>query len=106
MIGTLVSTSFLLLIGIMNLMIAISVYKTFRAVRRGEPYVDEDFDMLLNKRGFFARFFRPMFRLIHESWHMAPLGFLFGLGFDTATEVTLLGIASTQAAHACHCGLS
>lgn len=98
-VGTIVSTSFLLLIAIMNLMIAISVYRTFRDVRRGEAYVDEDFDMLLNKRGILARLFRPMFHLISKSWHMAPLGFLFGLGFDTATEVTLLAIASTQAAH-------
>jgi high-affinity nickel-transport protein len=46
-----------------------------------------------------ARVFRPMFSLVSQSWHMAPLGFLFGLGFDTATEVTLLGIASSQASH-------
>jgi high-affinity nickel-transport protein len=99
LVGTLVSTSFLLLIAIMNLMIAVSVYRSFQHVRQGGAYVDEDFDMLLNKRGVLARLFRPLFRLVHKSWHMAPLGFLFGLGFDTATEVTLLGIASTQAAH-------
>lgn len=98
-IGTLVSTSFLLLIAIMNLTIALSVYRTFSHVRRGGAYVEEDFDMLLNQRGVLARLFRPLFRLVHQSWHMALLGFLFGLGFDTATEVTLLGIASTQAAH-------
>jgi nickel/cobalt transporter (NiCoT) family protein len=98
-ISTIVSASFLLLIALMNLTIAISVYRTFRHVRRGGHYVDEDFDMLLNKRGLLARLFRPMFALVHKSWHMAPLGFLFGLGFDTATEVTLLGIASTQAIH-------
>lgn len=98
-ISTIVSAGFLLLIALMNLTIAISVYRTFRHVRRGGHYVDEDFDMLLNKRGLLARLFRPMFALVHKSWHMAPLGFLFGLGFDTATEVTLLGIASTQAIH-------
>ncbi len=97
--GTIVSTSFLLLIAVMNLLIAISVYKTFIAVRRGGTFVDEDLDMLLNKRGVLARVFRPMFSLVSQSWHMAPLGFLFGLGFDTATEVTLLGIASSQASH-------
>ena len=96
-IGTIVSTTFLLLIAVMNLMIAISVYRTFRHVRNGGRYIDEDFDMLLNKRGVLARLFRPMFRLVEKSWHMAPLGFLFGLGFDTATEITLLGIASTEA---------
>jgi nickel/cobalt transporter (NiCoT) family protein len=96
-VGTIVSTTFLLLIALMNLLIAISVYRTFRHVRKGGRYVDEDFDMLLNKRGILARLFRPMFRLVEKSWHMGPLGFLFGLGFDTATEVTLLGIASTEA---------
>jgi len=98
-LSTIISTSFLLLIAIMNLMIAKSVYRTFQHVRRGGRYVDEDLDMLLNKRGVLARLFRPMFRLVEKSWHMGPLGFLFGLGFDTATEVTLLGIASTETAH-------
>jgi high-affinity nickel-transport protein len=97
-VGTLVSTVFMLLIAIMNLMIAFSVYRTFRHVRNGGRYVDEDFDMLLNKRGILARIFRPAFRLVDKSWHMAPLGFLFGLGFDTVTEVTLLSIAATEAA--------
>jgi high-affinity nickel-transport protein len=96
-IGTLVSTLFMLLIALMNLMIARSVYRTFRHVRSGGRYVDEDFDMLLNKRGILARLFRPVFRLVDKSWHMAPLGFLFGLGFDTVTEVTLLAIAATEA---------
>lgn len=98
-VGTLVSTGFMMLIAVMNLLIAVSVYRSFRHVRRGGAYVEEDFDMLLNKRGVLARLFRPLFRLVHQSWHMALLGVLFGLGFDTATEVTLLGIASTQAAH-------
>ena len=98
-VGTLVSTGFLLLIAVMNLLIAVSVYRSFRHVRQGGAYAEEDFDMLLNKRGVLARLFQPLFRLVHQSWHMALLGFLFGLGFDTATEVTLLGIASTQAAH-------
>jgi high-affinity nickel-transport protein len=97
-VGTLVSTLFMLLIALMNLLIAISVYRTFRHVRNGGRYVDEDFDMLLNKRGILARLFRPVFRLVDKSWHMAPLGFLFGLGFDTVTEMTLLAIAATEAA--------
>ena len=82
----------------MNLLIFRSVWQTFRHVRGGGSYVEEDFDLLLNKRGFAARLFRPLFRLIRKSWHMFPLGFLFGLGFDTATEVALLGISATQAA--------
>jgi high-affinity nickel-transport protein len=98
LVGTAVSTLFLLVIGVMNLLIAISVYGTFRHVRKGGRYVEEDFDMLLNKRGFFSRIFRPMFRLVDKSWQMVPLGFLFGLGFDTVTEISLLSIAATEAA--------
>jgi high-affinity nickel-transport protein len=96
-IGTAVSTAFLLVIGIMNLLIAISVYRTFKHVTRGGEYVEDDFDMLLNKRGFLSRLFRPLFNLVNKGWHMFPVGFLFGLGFDTLTEVSLLGIAATEA---------
>jgi high-affinity nickel-transport protein len=97
-ISTTISAAFLFLIAAMNLMILLAVWRTFRHVRRGGAYVEEDFDLLLNKRGLLSRFFRPLFRLITRSWHMLPLGFLFGLGFDTATEVALLGISATQAA--------
>ena len=96
-IGTAVSTAFLLVIGIMNLLIALSVYRTFKHVTKGGEYVEEDFDMLLNKRGFFSRIFRPLFNLVSNSWQMLPIGFLFGLGFDTVTEVSLLAIAATEA---------
>jgi high-affinity nickel-transport protein len=98
LISTSVSAGFLLLIALMNLIIFRSVLRTFRQVRRGGRYVEEDFDLLLNSRGVMARIFRPMFRLVRKSWHMYLLGFLFGLGFDTATEVALLGISATQAA--------
>ena len=81
----------------MNIVILRSVWKTFRHVRQGGAYQDEDFDILLNSRGLLARLFRPLFRLVTQGWHMLPLGFLFGLGFDTATEVALLGISATQA---------
>jgi high-affinity nickel-transport protein len=97
-IGILVSAIFLFAIATMNLLIFRSVWLTFKHVKNGGAYVEEDFDMLLNQRGFAARIFRPMFRLISQSWQMFPLGFLFGLGFDTATEVALLGISATQAA--------
>jgi nickel/cobalt transporter (NiCoT) family protein len=97
-ISTLVSAFFLFAIAAMNLLIFRAVWQTFRHVKRSGTYIEEDFDLLLNKRGFAARLFRPLFRLITRSWHMFPLGFLFGLGFDTATEVALLGISATQAA--------
>ena len=97
-IGTSVSALFLFVIATANLVILRSVWRTWRHVRAGGRYVDEDFDILLNSRGVLARMFRPLFRLVTSSWHMFPLGFLFGLGFDTATEVALLGISATQAA--------
>src|SRR6202050_2313589 len=96
-IGTLVSAFFLFAIAIVNLIVLRSSYAAFVKGRRGEPYVDEDFDVLLGNRGFLSRLFRPMFRMISRSWHMYPLGFLFGLGFDTATEIGLLGISAAEA---------
>ncbi|MGA2538520.1 MAG: HoxN/HupN/NixA family nickel/cobalt transporter [Terracidiphilus sp.] len=96
-VGTLVSSLFLFGIAIVNLIVLRSVYRSFMRVRSGEPYVDEDFDMLLGNRGFLSRLFRPMFNLMRSSWHMYPLGVLFGLGFDTATEIGLLGISAAEA---------
>jgi nickel/cobalt transporter (NiCoT) family protein len=97
LIGTLVSALFLFAIAIVNLIVLQSVYRSFMRVRRGEPYIEEDFDLLLGNRGFLSRLFRPMFALIRSSWHMYPLGILFGLGFDTATEIGLLGISAAEA---------
>ncbi len=97
-IGTVVSAAFLLVIAVANLAILRGVWCRFREVRRGGDLDDDALDLLLARRGMLARLFRPLFRAITESWHMYPLGFLFGLGFDTATEVGLLGIAATQAA--------
>jgi len=103
-IGTLVSTLFLLGIAAANLIILHSVYGTFKRVRRGEPYVEEDLDLLLSGRGFLARIFRPIFGMIRQSWHMYPLGLLFGLGFDTATEIGLLGISAAEASRGLELG--
>ncbi|MEO6964421.1 MAG: HoxN/HupN/NixA family nickel/cobalt transporter [Acidobacteriaceae bacterium] len=96
-VGTAVSTLFLFGIGIVNLVVLRSVYLTFRRVRRGERYVEEDLDLLLCGRGFLSRVYRPMFAMIRRSWHMYPLGILFGLGFDTATEIGVLGISAAEA---------
>jgi high-affinity nickel-transport protein len=96
-IGTLVSALFLLLVAAANLLILRSVYRTFQEVCRGGAFVEDDLNQLLAQRGLLGRIFRPMFRLIERSWHMYPLGFLFGLGFDTATEIGLLGIAAAEA---------
>jgi nickel/cobalt transporter (NiCoT) family protein len=100
MISTSASALFLFAIALVNALVLVSVYRTFQAVKRGEPFAADDFDILLNSRGFLARIFRPLFRLVTRSWHMLAIGFLFGLGFDTATEVALFGISSTQAANA------
>ena len=96
-VGTLVSAFFLFAIAFVNLIVLRSIYHTFVKVRRGEPYVEEDLDLLLGSRGFLSRIFRPIFHMIEHSWHMYPLGFLFGLGFDTATEIGLLGISAAEA---------
>ena len=98
MIGTLVSALFLLVIAIMNVVVLVSVYRAFHRVRAGGRYVEEDADLLLSGGGLLARIFRPLFGMIRKSWHMYPLGFLFGLGFDTATEIGLLGISAAEAA--------
>ena len=98
-IGTSASALFLFAIALVNILVLVSVYRTFQAVKRGEPFTESDFDILLNNRGLLSRIFRPLFRLVTKSWHMFAIGFLFGLGFDTATEVALFGISSAQAAN-------
>ncbi|WP_020175471.1 HoxN/HupN/NixA family nickel/cobalt transporter [Methyloferula stellata] len=99
--GSIISTSasalFLFAIALMNIVVLIAVHRTFQAVKRGKPFVADDLDLLLNNRGFLARIFRPLFGFVTQSWHLLLIGFLFGLGFDTATEVALFGISSAQA---------
>ena len=97
-IGTSVSAFFLLMIAAANIVILISVYRTFQHVKRGGRFADEDLNLILAQRGFFGRIFRNLFRLVEHGWQLYPIGFLFGLGFDTATEVGLLGISATEAA--------
>ena len=97
-VGTLVSALFLFAIAIANILVLVSIYRTFQTVKSGGSFVEEDLDLMLSSRGFMGRLFRRFFRIIERSWHMYPLGVLFGLGFDTATEVGLLGISATQAA--------
>ena len=100
LIGTLVSSIFLLLFGLLNLAILISVYKKFKQVKAGQTLPPEELDLLVtNKGGLMARLFGKMFNLVNKSWHMYPVGFLFGLGFDTATEIGLLGISASSASH-------
>ncbi len=98
LIGTSVSALFLVAIGIANLFILKGTWSAFSRARRGEKIIDADLDILLAGHGLLARIFRPVFCLVAQSWHMYPIGFLFGLGFDTATEIGVLGISATQAA--------
>lgn len=97
LIGTAVSAIFLFLIAIINIVILLDIYRTFREVRSGGEYNDQTLDESLNKRGLMGRFFRPLLKITDRSWKMYPVGVLFGLGFDTATEVGLLGIAAATA---------
>ncbi|HUZ74477.1 MAG TPA: HoxN/HupN/NixA family nickel/cobalt transporter [Stellaceae bacterium] len=97
LIGTGVSVSFLFAMAVVNLFVLASVYRRFRAMRSGSGLAVAGLDDDLDRRGILARLCRPLFRLIRRSWHMFPLGFLFGLGFETATEIALLGIAADAA---------
>jgi nickel/cobalt transporter (NiCoT) family protein len=97
MIGTSVSALFLMAVAAANLIILSSVYRSFRRVRCGAALDTAGLDDVLTRRGLLGRIFRPLFRLIGKSWHMYFLGLLFGLGFDTASEIGLLGIAATEA---------
>jgi len=99
LIGTSVSAIFLLIIGTINLLVLIDIYRMFRRVSAGGAYDEQNLDDFLNNRGLLARLFRPALRMITKSWHMYPLGVLFGLGFDTASEVALLGLAATSGAN-------
>ncbi|TQI79054.1 high-affinity nickel-transport protein [Serratia fonticola] len=99
LIGTLVSSLFLLMVALINLLVLISVWRTFRQVKRGELKSDRSLESVLHHGGVLARIFRPLFNLVNKSWHMYLVGFLFGLGFDTATEVGLLGISAASAGH-------
>jgi nickel/cobalt transporter (NiCoT) family protein len=98
LVGTLASAMFLLAIAAVNTMILLQLWRTFRQVRSGTHHGGQDLDPLLSGGGLLARLFRPLFGLVTQAWHMFPLGFLFGLGFDTATEVALLSLSATQGA--------
>jgi high-affinity nickel-transport protein len=96
-IGTTISASFLFAIAAANILVLARVYTAFQRVKCGGHFIEGDIDLVLAGRGLLGRIFRRVFRLVHRSWHMYPVGVLFGLGFDTATEVGLLGIAASEA---------
>ena len=98
-VGTSASALFLFIIAIANLMVLRGVYRAFRVTERGEAITEEEVDALLHQRGWLARLFRPLFRFVAQSWHLYPIGLLFALGFETASEVSLFGL-SAQASNA------
>jgi high-affinity nickel-transport protein len=95
--GTIVSASFLFLIGLLNLVILAGIVRVFRSMRRGE-YDEAELERQLANRGFFYRFFGRWMKAINQEWQLYPVGVLFGLGFDTATEVALLATTALLAA--------
>ena len=98
LIGTAVSATFLFAIAGLNIVVFAGIYDAFRRVHRGEAYDEVTVEQYLADRGLMGRFFRPLMKFVGKSWHMYPIGVLFGLGFDTATEVGLLGIAAVEGA--------
>jgi high-affinity nickel-transport protein len=96
--GALVSALFLFAIALANLFVLASTWRAFRAARAGGRIADADIDQALAGGGVMAALFRRAFHTVERSWRMYPIGLLFGLGFDTATEVGLLGISAAGAA--------
>ncbi|MCO4346512.1 HoxN/HupN/NixA family nickel/cobalt transporter [Staphylococcus agnetis] len=96
LIGTLVSGFFLIIIGVINLIILIQLIQLFKKVRT-EHITSVQLNALLNSRGFMIHLVKPFFKFISKSWHVYPLGFLFGLGFDTASEVSFLALSAGAA---------
>ena len=94
--GTIVSASFLFLIGMLNLVILAGIIKVFRSMRRGK-YDEAELERQLENRGFFYRFFGKWMKAINKEWQLYPVGVVFGLGFDTATEVALLATVALEA---------
>jgi high-affinity nickel-transport protein len=96
LVGTVVSASFLFLIGLLNLVILAGIVRIFRSMRRGE-YDEAELERQLDNRGFFYRIFGRWTKAITREWQLYPVGVLFGLGFDTATEVSLLATTALLA---------
>ncbi len=97
LIGPTVSGTFLMVLGILNLIVLVGIVRIFLRMREGE-YDEQELEEQLDKRGFMNRFYGRASKSVTKSWQMYPIGLLFGLGFDTATEIALLATAGTAAA--------
>ncbi len=96
-LSTIVSGGFLILIGVLNLLVLIDIIRVYRRLKVG-GYDDKSLEIDLTAGGMMSRIFGRLFRVIKHSWQMYPIGFLFGLGFDTASEVAILAISAGAAA--------
>jgi high-affinity nickel-transport protein len=97
LVGSLVAGTFLILIGLTNLFAVVGIAKVFREMRKGD-FDEAELERQLNSRGFLARLLGRVMRRVSKPWHLYPVGFLMGLGFDTATQVALLVLAAGTAA--------
>jgi high-affinity nickel-transport protein len=95
-IGTSISALFLYIIGIINLIILVDIVRIFREMRGGR-FDEQQLEDRLQARGLMNRLVGPLFRFVSKSWHVYPIGILFGLGFDTATEVSLIAVGAGAA---------
>ncbi|KLU60856.1 high-affinity nickel transport protein [Peptococcaceae bacterium CEB3] len=97
LMGTMISAAFLYLIAFLNLAVLKDVFQLFREIKlaRNDDGKLKELEELLLKRGFMSRFFQKLFKTIDASWKMYPIGVLFGLGFDTASEIALLGLSAS-----------
>jgi nickel/cobalt transporter (NiCoT) family protein len=93
-VGTSISGAFLYVIAGLNVVIFLSIFKSFRELRAGR-FNEEELERRLEQRGLMNRFFGPLARRVDTPWKMYPVGVLFGLGFDTATEVSLLVLSGS-----------
>lgn len=98
-IGASISSIFLLIIGVINLLIFLDLYKIWRHVIKGGHFHESHIDDHLHNRGVIAKSLRPLLKSVSHSWKMYPLGLLFGLGFDTASEVALLSLSAVSGAN-------
>ncbi|MGG3742144.1 HoxN/HupN/NixA family nickel/cobalt transporter [Paenibacillus chibensis] len=95
-IGVSVSGVFLVFLSILNLMLFVQLWKTFRKMKE-EKIQESDLEKMFEAKGFFTRYLGSLFKVVTKSWHIYPIGFLFGLGFDTATEISLLTMSAGAA---------